>query len=266
MELSLLPRGGGGRIRASGVDILINLTTGPGAMFVPAKDNPGMPGLGTNMATAAVRTQHVGGLEARHLLAFDLCTMWSRVRAFMNVPEILVEMAKTIRAAGVLPELECFDTGDIGLAKDFFASGVLDTPALFQLVLGIPYGADSTPEAMIYMRDRLPPGSRWAAFGISRAQMPMVAQAVLLGGHVRVGLEDNHYLERGVFADNAQLVEKAVKIVQALGGDMATPAEAREMLGLQQVRARAVACFYAAASAGDRAAAWAPGRDKGRAS
>ena len=228
------------RIRGSGVDLLINLTTGPGAMFVPAKDNPSMPGPGTNMATAAVRTQHVAALKP-DICSLDLCTMWSRVRAFMNVPEILIEMAKAIRAAGVLPELECFDSGDIMLAKEFIKTGVIEAPALFQLVLGIPYGADSTPEAMIYMRDRLPPGSRWAAFGISRAQMPMVAQAVLLGGHVRVGLEDNHYLERGVFASNAQLCEKAVRIVRDLGGEMASPDEAREMLGLAQVRARAVA-------------------------
>ena len=118
---------------------------------------------------------------------------------------------------------------------------MIEAPALFQLVLGIPYGAASSPEAMIYMRNALPEGSRWAAFGISRAQMPMVAQAVLLGGHVRVGLEDNHYLERGVFASNAQLCEKAVRIVRDLGAELATPAEAREILGLTQVRARAVA-------------------------
>jgi uncharacterized protein (DUF849 family) len=228
------------RIRASAVDVLINLTTGPGAFFQPSKDNPGMPGPNTNMASPEVRTRHVVELRP-DICSLDLCTMWSRTRAFMNVPEILTEMARRIRAAGVLPELECFDSGDIVLAKDFIKDGVIEAPALFQLVLGIPYGAASTPETMIYMRDQLPPGSRWAAFGISRAQFPMLAQAVLLDGHVRVGLEDNHYLERGVFADNAQLVEKGVKIIRALGGEVASPAEARDMLGLAQVRARAVA-------------------------
>lgn len=228
------------RIRASAVDVLINLTTGPGAFFQPSKDNPGMPGPHTNMASPEMRTRHVVELKP-DICSLDLCTMWSRTRAFMNVPEILTEMARRIRAVGVLPELECFDSGDIVLAKDFIKDGVIEAPALFQLVLGIPYGAASTPETMIYMRDQLPPGSRWAAFGISRAQFPMLAQAVLLGGHVRVGLEDNHYLERGVFADNAQLVEKGVKIIRALGGEVASPAEARDILGLAQMRARAVA-------------------------
>ena len=207
------------RIRGSGVDLLINLTTGPG----------------TNMCTAEERVRHVVALKP-DICSLDLCTMWSRVRAFMNVPEILAEMARQIRAAGVLPELECFDTGDIMLAKEFLKSGVLEAPALFQLCLGISYGAPATPESMLHMRDLLPPGSRWAGFGISRQQMPMVAQAVLLGGHVRVGLEDNHYLEHGVFADNAGLVEKAVRLLRILGAEPATPAEGREILGLAPVK------------------------------
>jgi len=228
------------RIRQSRTDMLINLTTGPGAMFVPSKEDPGKAGPGTNMCTAEVRTRHVVELRP-DICSLDLCTMWSRVRAFMNVPEILIEMAKTVRAAGVLPELECFDTGDIVLAKEFLQAGVLEAPLLFQLVLGIPYGAAATPETMTYMRNQLPPGSRWAAFGISRQQFPMLAQAVLLGGHVRVGLEDNHYLDRGVFASNAQLVERGVEIIRLLGGEPASPDEARQLLGLASVKARAVA-------------------------
>jgi uncharacterized protein (DUF849 family) len=222
------------------VDVLINLTTGPGAMFVPSKENPGQPGPGTNMCTAEVRVRHVLALKP-DICSLDLCTMWSRTRAFMNVPEISAEMARLIRGAGVKPELECFDTGDITLAKDFLKSGVLEAPALFQLVLGISYGAPATPESMLHMRDLLPPGSQWAAFGISREQFPMVAQAVLLGGHCRVGLEDNHYLERGVFADNPGLVEKAVKIIRLLGAEPASPAEAREILGLAPARTRVTA-------------------------
>ena len=224
------------RIRASGVDIVINLTTGAGAFYQPDLDNLGMPGPGTNMCSAEVRVRHVLELKPE-ICSLDLCTMWSRTRAFMNIPEILTEMARLIRSVGTLPELECFDTGDIMLAKDFLASGVLEAPALFQLVLGIPYGAAASPESMLYMRNLLPPGSRWAAFGISRQQMPMVAQAVLLGGHVRVGLEDNHYLDRGVFADNAQLVDRAVKIIRMLGAEPATPAEAREILAIAPARA-----------------------------
>jgi len=228
------------RIRDSGTDVLINLTTGPGAMFVPSKDDPGMPGPSTNMCSAEVRVRHVLALKP-DICSLDLCTMWSRTRAFMNVPEILAAMARLIRDAGVLPELECFDTGDIGLAKDFIKNGVLAAPALFQLVLGISYGAPATPEAMLHMRNLLPEGSRWAAFGISRQQFPMVAQAVLLGGHCRVGLEDNHYLEHGVFADNAALVEKAVRLMRILGAEPATPDEGREILGLARIRTRVIA-------------------------
>lgn len=224
------------RIRDRGSDVLINLTTGPGAMFVPSKDDPAQPGPGTNMCSAEVRVRHVLALKP-DICSLDLCTMWSRTRAFMNVPEILAEMARLIRGAGVLPELECFDTGDVGLAKDFIATGVLAAPALFQIVLGISYGAPATPESMLHMRNLLPPGSRWAAFGISRQQFPMLAQAVLLGGHCRVGLEDNHYLERGVFADNAGLVEKGIKLMGLMGAEPATPAEARDILGLTPARA-----------------------------
>jgi len=223
------------RIRDSGTDIILNLTTGAGGMFYPSKENPGMPGPGTNMCAAEVRVRHV--LELRpEICSLDLCTMWSRNRAFMNIPEILAEMARLIRSVGTLPELECFDTGDIVLAKEFLKSGVIEAPALFQLVLGINYGAPATPEAMTSMRNMLPAGSRWAAFGISRMQFPMLAQAVLLGGHVRVGLEDNHYLDHSVFADNAALVEKGVRIVTLLGGEVATPAEGRELLGLRAAR------------------------------
>jgi uncharacterized protein (DUF849 family) len=108
-------------------------------------------------------------------------------------------------------------------------------------VLGISYGAPATPESMMHMRDLLPAGSQWAAFGISRQQFPMVAQAVLLGGHCRVGLEDNHYLDRGVFADNPALVKRAVEIIRLLGGEVATPAEGRAMLNLKPARARVTA-------------------------
>jgi uncharacterized protein (DUF849 family) len=228
------------RIRGSRTNVLINLTTGPGAMYVPSREDPGKAGPGTNMCSAEERTRHVVELRP-DICSLDLCTMWSRTRVFMNVPEILTEMAKRVRAAGVLPELECFDSGDIALAKDLLAAGVLEAPLLFQLVLGISYGAAAVPETILYLRNLLPEGSRWAAFGISRQQFPMLAQAVLLGGHARVGLEDNHYLERGVFADNAGLVEKGVKIIRMLGGEPASPDEARQILGLAAVRARAVA-------------------------
>jgi uncharacterized protein (DUF849 family) len=112
------------------------------------------------------------------------------------------------------------------------SEGLLDPPPLYQLCLGVPYGAEANTQTMKAMVDNLPDGAIWAGFGLGPMQMPMVAQAMLLGGHVRVGLEDNLYLDRGVFASNAQLVERAVTIVESLGGRVQSPAEARETLGL----------------------------------
>jgi uncharacterized protein (DUF849 family) len=141
-------------------------------------------------------------------------------------------MAERIRAAGAKPELEVFDAGHVELARHLVDEGLIDAPPMFQLCLGIPWGAPATPEAMQVMRSHLPEGAHWAAFGISRTQMPMVAEAVNLGGHVRVGLEDNLYLERGVLASNPQLVEKAAAIISALGARPAEPDEARAILKL----------------------------------
>jgi uncharacterized protein (DUF849 family) len=158
----------------------------------------------------------------------------------INTPRNLAIMAERIREAGVTPEVEAFDSGDLQLANRFLAEGRLDSSALFQLALGIRYGAAATPETVLYMKSLLPPGAQWAAFGIGRSEFPMVAQAWLLGGHVRVGLEDNIYLEKGVLAtSNAQLVEKAVRLVHDLGGRIATPGEAREILRLRKAKPRA---------------------------
>jgi uncharacterized protein (DUF849 family) len=157
-------------------------------------------------------------------------------RTFLNTPPHLRVMARLIREAGVVPELEVFDTGHIRLVQRLLDEGALDKPPMMQLCLGIPYGAPATPEAMILMRDMLPQPCVWAGFGISMQQFPMAAQAVILGGHVRVGLEDNLYLERGVFApNNAALVERAVKIVESLGCKVATPAAARKILNVKNM-------------------------------
>jgi uncharacterized protein (DUF849 family) len=153
---------------------------------------------------------------------------------FVNTPAILEAMAIDIRDAGITPELEVFETGHLLLAKRMIETDHIKAPGMFQICLGIAWGQPASPEAMSYMRNLLPAGSPWFAFGISLYQFPMVAQAVLLGGHVRVGLEDNLYLERGKLApSNAALVAKAVKIIELLGPAIATPAEAREMLGLR---------------------------------
>jgi uncharacterized protein (DUF849 family) len=221
------------RIRESGVDLLINLTTGPGGRFVPGRDDPNVPAPESNLCTPMVRVRHVLELKPE-ICSLDFATMWFGESAFVNAPPILRDMARLINAAGVLPELEVFDTGDIHLARHFIDTGVLKSPAFFQIVLGVRYGAAALPESMLYMRNLLPSGSRWSAFGTSSQQFPMLAQSLLLGGNLRVGLEDTLYLEKGVLApDNAALVEKAVMIMRSLGFEPATPSEAREILGLR---------------------------------
>jgi uncharacterized protein (DUF849 family) len=133
----------------------------------------------------------------------------------------------------VKPELEIFDTGHLWFVKQMLAEGLLEQPLMMQFCLGIPWGAPADTISMKAMADNAPPGAIWAGFGIGRMQMPMVAQAVLLGGHVRVGLEDNLYLDKGVFASNASLVERAVQIIRLMGGRVVTPQEARVKLGLR---------------------------------
>jgi uncharacterized protein (DUF849 family) len=220
------------RIRDAGSDVLINLTTGPGARFVPDADNPGVGGKGTTMASPESRMEHVLALRP-DICSLDVATMNFGQTAMVNVPAHLQKMATMIREAGVKPELEVFDLGHIELSKRLIADGYIGNPPFLQLCTGIPWGAPATTEAMLTMRNALPPGAIWSAFGISRHQFPMVAQAMILGGHVRVGLEDNLYLSRGILAPgNTPLVERAVAIIQALGGQVATPAEARTILAL----------------------------------
>lgn len=228
------------RVRGSGCDILVNLTTGPGSRFVPSPDNPRVGGPGTTMTQPRERVRHVVELLP-DLCSLDVGSMNFGETGFVNIPAHLRIMAKAIADAGVKPELEVFEPGHVMLARRMIEGGDIAEPPLFQICLGIPWGAPATPEAMLFMRSLLPPGALWAGFGISRMEFPMVAQAVVLGGHVRVGLEDNLYLEHGVLApSNAALVEKAVQIVQSIGEEVATPAEAREILGLKPTRARSV--------------------------
>ena len=141
-------------------------------------------------------------------------------------------MAEIVQKLGVKPELEVFELGHIRFAKQMIAEGLINEPPMFQICLGIPWGADQSVDTMKVMKDELPANASWASFGISRMQMPMAAAAVAMGGNVRVGLEDNIYLDRGVLATNAQLVERAVEIIHRMGGRVLTPAEAREKLGL----------------------------------
>ncbi|MDP6582669.1 MAG: 3-keto-5-aminohexanoate cleavage protein [Vicinamibacterales bacterium] len=228
------------RVRDSGVDVVINLTTGPGARFVPGDEDPKIAAPGSTITTPERRVEHIMALRPE-ICSLDMGSMNFGPHVFANIPAHLSTMAASIRDAGVKPELEVFEAGHIQLAVKMVADGVFEAPCLFQIVLGVPWGAPATPEAMIFMRDQLPPGANWAGFGIGRAQFPFVALAAMLGGHCRVGLEDNLYLEKGVLApSNAALVEKAVRILQLTGATVATPAEAREILGLRASAARSL--------------------------
>ncbi|MGK6316916.1 3-keto-5-aminohexanoate cleavage protein [Neorhizobium sp. DT-125] len=228
------------RLRAADEDVIINLTTGPGGRFIPSDDDPSIAAPGTTLTRPERRVEHIVALRPE-ICSLDLNTMYSGSSVVINTPRNLAVMSDLIREAGVLPELEVFDTGDIQLANHFIQEGRLDVPALFQIVLGIRYGAIATPETLHYMKSLLPAGSNWAAFGVGRWEFPMLAQAWLLGGHVRVGLEDNIYLEKGVLAEsNTVLVKKAVRILKELGGTIATPGEAREILGLKKQLPKAI--------------------------
>lgn len=221
------------RIRDSSTDVIINLTTGPGQRFVPGRDDPAVAGPGTTLTHPMRRVEHVLALKPE-ICTLDLNTMWSGTSCVINSPESITTMAQAMKEAGSKPELEVFDSGDIQLAKMLIAQGVLDSPALFQIVTGIRFGFEQTPQTMAYAKSMLPPDAVWAGFGIGRMAYPMLAVAYTLGGHVRVGLEDAVNLSRGVLApDNAAMVTKAVRIVEDLGGEIATVKEAREILGLK---------------------------------
>ncbi|MDQ0467466.1 3-keto-5-aminohexanoate cleavage protein [Labrys wisconsinensis] len=221
------------RIRDSGVDVVINLTAGMGGDFVFDPQNPATGRAGTDIADAAERVAHVEELRPE-ICTLDCGSLNFGDGLFMATADLLRDMAARIQAAGVKPEIECFELGHIWLAKDLIKRGLIDAPPLFQLCLGIPWGAEATTETMLAMRNHLPDGANWAGFAIGRMQMPFVAQAMLLGGNVRVGLEDNIWLDRGVPASNGSLTTRAREIVERLGGRALTPAQAREKLGLRQ--------------------------------
>ncbi|WP_342163648.1 3-keto-5-aminohexanoate cleavage protein [Methylobacterium sp. SD21] len=220
------------RIRERNGDVILNLTTGAGGRFVPGEADPAVAGPGTTFVTPEARTRHVGALKPE-ICTLDIATMNFGEHLFLNTPSHLRAMARAIREAGVKPEVEVFDLGHIELARHLITEGHLARPPLFQLCLGIPWGAPATPETLVALRARLPEDAVWSAFGIGRAEFPMLAVAAGMGGHVRVGLEDNLYLGRGQLApSNAALVEKAVSLLAHIDRTLATPAEARAILGL----------------------------------
>jgi uncharacterized protein (DUF849 family) len=220
------------RIRAKNRDLVINLTTGPGGRFVPSEHDPKIAAPGTTLMDPEKRVEHVELLRP-DICTLDLNTMNSGGEVVINTPRNVRKMAARMRAARVLPEIELFDSGDCHLARDMFADGSLEGPGLFSLVLGVKYGFNASSETMLYARSLLPPGAIWSGFGIGRSEFPMVAQAYLYGGHVRVGMEDNLYMSKGVLAkSNAELVAHAAGILRMLGADIASAKDARAMLGL----------------------------------
>src|SRR5258708_7826886 len=213
------------RIRKRDSTLIINLTTGPGGRYVPSEDDPKVYAKGTTLLPPLERVKHVVELRP-DICSLDLNTMNSGPDVVINTPANVRKMAKAMNDAGVLPELEVFDSGDIHLARDLLAEGTLKGPGLFTIVMGVKYGFASTPETLFYARSILPAGALWSAFGIGRAEYPMLAQTWLLGGNVRVGLEDNIYLSKGVLAkSNAELVATALRILVELGACVAMAAE-----------------------------------------
>jgi uncharacterized protein (DUF849 family) len=222
------------RIRASGVDVIVNTTAGMGGDLVLDPHDPTTFVDGTDLVTGTERLKHVSEVMP------DICTLdcgslnfGEGSLVYVSTPEMLREGAKLIQELGVRCEMEIFDTGHLWFARQLAEEGLIDPPPLFQLCMGIPYGAPADPSLLVSMVQQLPEGSQWASFALGRMQMPWVAQSILLGGHVRVGLEDNLYLARGVKATNAQLVERARAIIEAIGCEVATPDDARELLNLK---------------------------------
>ena len=219
-------------IRDSGVDMIINLTAGMGGDWVPSEGDPSLPGPGTDMIGPEARLAHV--VECKpDICSLDCGTMnFGGNYTYINTAPYLRTMAKIVQELGVKPELEVFDLGQVRLARSLIEDGLIDAPPMFQICLGIPWGAGADTETMAAMKQALPADAIWAGFGISKMQMPMVAQAILLGGNVRVGLEDNIYLDRGVLASNGMLVERAVEIIERMGARVLGPDEARSKIGL----------------------------------
>ncbi len=222
-----------GLIREQNKDVILNLTTGLGSGFYPV--DPMLPieaGPGTHIWTPEKRVEHVLKLKPE-ICTLDLVTAQVFGGVVISLEPVLIRMAELVRAAGVKPEIELFDTGDAVLAKHLIKKGALDGPGMYSFVMGLNFTMPADPETMMYIRNLLPEGAQWQGFGIGRNQYPMAVQSALLGGHVRVGMEDNVYIAKGVFSkSNAEQVIKVRRLVEDLGPTIATPAQARKTLGL----------------------------------
>ncbi len=223
------------RIREADTDVVLNLTAGMGGdiTFGPTEAPLPVSQAGTDMAGATERVAHVA--ECRpELCTLDCGTMNFAEADYVmtNTPGMLRAMAAKMTEAGVRIEIEAFDTGHLWFAKELVKEGILEDPALVQLCMGVPWGAPNDLNTLMAMVNNVPDHWTFSAFSLGRNQMAYVAAAVLAGGHVRVGLEDNLWLEKGVLATNAQLVERAVGIIEGMGARIMAPAEVRTKLGL----------------------------------
>jgi uncharacterized protein (DUF849 family) len=228
------------RIRARNPELILNITTGPGGRFVPSKDDPKVAAEGTTLLAPEKRVEHIAKLRP-DICTLDLNTMNSGKEVVINTPGNVRRMAKVITEAGVKPEIELFDSGDIALMNDLLADGTLKGPPLCSFVMGVRYGFQPSPETVLYARNMLPRDAEFTAIGIGKASFTSVAQSYLAGGHVRVGLEDAVYLSRGELAtSNAEMVVKARRIVEDLGGTIASTQEARTIVGLPERALRGV--------------------------
>ncbi|UXX81519.1 3-keto-5-aminohexanoate cleavage protein [Roseovarius pelagicus] len=224
------------RIRATGVDIVLNITCGAGAVFLPNPEDESKALPESDVANLSDRVAHIEQLLPE-IASIDVTT-GNQIEGdleyvYLNTTRTLRGLAKRFQELGVKPELEVFSAGDIEFSKQLISEGLIDGPPLIQMVTGVKWCAPTDTETVLYHRGLLPENAVWAAFGLGRNQMPMLAQAALLGGNVRVGLEDNLYLSRGVFATNGQLVERGRSILENMGFQVATPAETREILNLR---------------------------------
>ena len=223
------------RVRSSGVDVVLNLTAGMGGDVVFGQDESPLPldPVGTDMVGPLERLAHVQDLLPE-ICTLDCGTMNFSAGDYVmtNTPSMLRTMAKRVRELGVRPELEVFDTGHLVFVKQLAREGLLDDPIMIQLCMGIPYGAPDDPTTLMAIVHQLPANAVFSAFSIGRRQLPYVAMAVLAGGNVRVGLEDNLHLEKNVFASNGGLVERAVTILQGMNVKILGPDAVREKLKL----------------------------------
>ena len=231
------------RIREEDTDVVINLTTGMGGdLYLGPDEDPLALTKDTDLVGQIERMEHVEALLPE-ICSLD-CGSFNYPGGnyvYVSSPDMLRLGAERLQKIGVKPELEVFELGHIWFAKQLQKEGLLDAPPLFQVCMGVRWAAEATPQNFMTMVDNLPEGANWAGFALGAMEMPMVAQAALLGGHVRVGLEDNLYLSKGKLASNAQLVERARIILENMGATIQTPAEAREMLNVKKQEAPALA-------------------------